>query len=202
MRTLSRVHVAGLGLLVLSACGGEAPAARSAGEAPAAVTNRVDIPARVVESLGITFVEARRGRLERRVDVPGRLVVPPNAQQVIRAPVSGRVHLPPVSETKEPVTTWTEVPAGTVVAEIRGPELQEIQARLAAVQAEVRSLAIEEQAITAFNEGRKPEQRLRLFRLEEYPRYLLAAPDVAEAVMAAGITGILFRKPDECGDYL
>jgi hypothetical protein len=63
-------------------------------------------------------------------------------------------------------------------------------------------LAVEESAIKAFNDAREPDKRLRLFRLEEYPRYLLAAPDVAAAITAAGIEGVQLRKPDDCGDYL
>jgi hypothetical protein len=63
-------------------------------------------------------------------------------------------------------------------------------------------LAIDESAIKAFNEARKPEEQLKIFRLEEYPRYLLASADIAKAVTDSGVEGIEFRKPEECGDFL
>lgn len=148
MNANARARAAGLlTLLLLPACGAGSSAAPPSAPGPEAITNRIDLPSRVVESLGITFVRARRGRLEQRMDVPGRLVVPPGAQQVIRAPVSGRVHLPALAGAGAPVAPWTRVAAGAVVAELRGPELEAFQARLGAVEAEVRSLAIEEQTL-------------------------------------------------------
>ena len=59
-------------LALLAACGPTAPAPAPTAAAPA-ITNRIPLPPEVVANLGITFERARRGRLETRLRVPGRV---------------------------------------------------------------------------------------------------------------------------------
>ena len=65
----------------------------------------------------------------------------------------------------------------------------------------LRRLAIDEKAIAAFNHGRAPEESLRIFRLEERPRFLLVDESLRKAALDAGLEGLEFRKPEECGDF-
>jgi hypothetical protein len=65
----------------------------------------------------------------------------------------------------------------------------------------LRRLALDEMVIERHNRKLKPEEQLKLFRLAERPRYLLADESVERAVTAAGITGVEFRKPEDAGDF-
>ncbi len=78
-------------LFALGGCGGAAPTATVGVAAPPPITNRIALPPEVVANLGITFEKARRGRLETRLRVPGRVEIAPEARYVVRAPSSGRV---------------------------------------------------------------------------------------------------------------
>jgi len=65
----------------------------------------------------------------------------------------------------------------------------------------LRRLAIDEGSIEKFNAALPPEKRLKLFRLAEYTSFLLVSQDVAKAVQKAGLEGVEFRKPTDCGDF-
>ncbi|WP_089718651.1 hypothetical protein [Candidatus Entotheonella palauensis] len=45
-------------------------------KAASGVTNRLHVPAEVVDNLGLTFAEVTRGRLGNWIEVPGTLQVP------------------------------------------------------------------------------------------------------------------------------
>lgn len=115
-------------LALLAACGPTAPAPAPTAAAPA-ITNRIPLPPEVVANLGITFERARRGRLETRLRVPGRVEIAPEARFVVRAPVRGR------ATTR--VTRWQRVGKGDVVAELLSPDLRTAQEALAEAEAAV-----------------------------------------------------------------
>jgi hypothetical protein len=63
-------------------------------------------------------------------------------------------------------------------------------------------LAVDEAAVDKFNKSRPARDQLKLFRLAEYPRFLLVSEDVAKSLQKAGVEGVEFRKPEMCGDFL
>jgi hypothetical protein len=66
----------------------------------------------------------------------------------------------------------------------------------------LRRLAIDEAAIDKFNAALPARERLKLFRLAEYTSFVVVSEDVAKAVQKAGVEGVEFRKPKDCGDFL
>ncbi len=91
MRSFSFFLIAGsLAALHLCGCERETSVDTSA-ESSAPVTNRLHLSSDVVDSLGITFSSATRGRLETWLDVPGRLEVPDDHRWTVRAPASGPI---------------------------------------------------------------------------------------------------------------
>jgi hypothetical protein len=64
----------------------------------------------------------------------------------------------------------------------------------------LKRLALDEAAISRFQAG-APCQ-LKIFRLAESDRYVIVHADVKNAVLAAGLTGIEFRSPEQAGDFL
>jgi len=66
----------------------------------------------------------------------------------------------------------------------------------------LRRMALNLQAIDSFNSARENDDKLKIFRLKEYSRYLIADESVRGAVINAGIKGIEFKKPEESGDFL
>lgn len=104
-------------LALVAACGAPDPVpTKGGGELP---TNRIHVPPEVVGNLGITFRKAEQGRLEIRMDVPGRLEVPEDRRWSIRAPAAGRVRL-----LKE---RWAQVRAGERIGELVSDELRAAQ---------------------------------------------------------------------------
>ena len=66
----------------------------------------------------------------------------------------------------------------------------------------LRKIALDESSIAAANKGKKPSDQIRLFRIKESSKFLVASDEIRKAAMSAGITGIEFRKPEESGDFL
>lgn len=122
-------------LAVLGGCGGGAPSEQPRRSSAPAITNRIPLPAEVVANLGITFEKARRGRLETRLRIPGRVEVAPEARFVVRAPSSGRLALK--------TARWQRVAKGEVVAELLSPDLRKTQEELAEAAASVDRIEIE-----------------------------------------------------------
>ena len=117
-----------MSLLVLllawhAGCGRE-PAVNTAprAEAPAAPTNRIDVPAAVRQNLGITFakVESRRVAATRRY--PGRFELQPLARQEHNATLPGRVELL--------VNQYDTVSPGQPLCRIDSPQWREMQEKL------------------------------------------------------------------------
>jgi multidrug efflux pump subunit AcrA (membrane-fusion protein) len=131
----SRSHVVvALSLVLLAGCGHTAKEAPPPSSAPA-ITNRIPIPAEVVANLGITFEKAKRGRLESRLRVPGRVETAPEARFNVRAPASGRV----VAKAKR----WDRVTQGQVLADLHSPDLRAAQEEAAEARGAVERADIE-----------------------------------------------------------
>ena len=122
-------------LVLLAGCGAGAPAPTPPSAAAPAITNRIPLPPEVVANLGITFEKARRGRLETRLRVPGRVEIAPEARYAVRAPAPGRVALR--------VARWQRVAKGDVVAELVSPDLRSAQDALAEAEASVTRTGLE-----------------------------------------------------------
>lgn len=122
-------------LSAVGGCGGGAPPAPVSSSPSPAITNRIPLPAEVVANLGITFEKARRGQLETRLRIPGRVEVAPEARFVVRAPLSGRVSLK--------TARWQRVAKGDVIGEIVSPDLRKVQEEMAEASALVDRLDIE-----------------------------------------------------------
>jgi len=60
----------------------------------------------------------------------------------------------------------------------------------------LRKMALDESLIEAHNKGKKADEQLRIFRLKEAPKFVIVSEDVRKAVMAAGIKGVVFQKPE------
>ena len=126
-RQLSIAILAGLALV---ACGGEdSPAPKPMAEATAAVTNRIDIPPAVRQSLGMTFAKAELRPVERTLRIAGAFELEPGARREYRALVPGRVE-PAASEL-------AEVRTGDLLFTIDSPAWRELQGRIAEAEAAV-----------------------------------------------------------------
>ncbi len=126
-----------LSCLLVSGCGGAPGAASGPGAEAPVVSNRIAVPAEVVANIGITFRDAKRGRLETRMVVPGRLVVPPEARWELRSPFAGTIHI------KRRV--GDRIAKGDVVAEIVSDDLRTLQRTLWADHGAEKSSALEQQ---------------------------------------------------------
>lgn len=125
-----------LPLLLVGGCGGAAPASGTPSSAAVpTITNRIPLPPEVVANLGVSFAKAKRGRLESRLRVPGRVEIAPEARFTLRAPVAGRIVIRS--------TRWQPVKHGDVVAEILSPDLRLAQEAIADTEAAVARLDIE-----------------------------------------------------------
>lgn len=122
--------------LALAACGGEPETPAKPLEEPgAAVTNRIDIPPAVRQSLGMTFAKAELRPVERTLRVAGSFELEPDARREHRALVPGRVE-PAVGEL-------SAVRQGDLLFTIDSPAWRELQGRLAEAEAAVaRSRAV------------------------------------------------------------
>lgn len=97
----------------------QTPAPEKAVSAP---TNRLHVPAEVVDNLGLTFAQVARGRLGNWMEVSGTLQVPDDRRFTVRTPASGRVQVFKGH--------WDTVAAGEVIAELVSPDLLVIQQAL------------------------------------------------------------------------
>ncbi|MCK6441045.1 MAG: hypothetical protein L6Q71_12690, partial [Planctomycetes bacterium] len=80
--------------LLLVACSRDqaqpTPKGNAGGEAPK-VTNRIDIPSKVRDNLGITFVKAELRDVANTIRLAGAFELPPQARHEYRLPYAGRV---------------------------------------------------------------------------------------------------------------
>jgi multidrug efflux pump subunit AcrA (membrane-fusion protein) len=126
-RCLPVVILAGLALV---ACGGEEAAApKPMAEEAAPISNRIDIPAAVRQSLGMTFAKAELRPVERTLRIAGRFELEPDARREYRALVAGRVE-PALGEL-------ARVQRGDLLFTIESPAWRELQGRLAEAEAAV-----------------------------------------------------------------
>lgn len=117
---------------------GPSPAA-SATAVPAA-TNRIDIPDRVRQNLGISFAKVERRQVSATIRVPGRFELLPSARREYRALMPGRVELL--------VKQYDQVEAGTPLYRVQSPDWLRLRQQLqddrsAAVRAEAEVRAAE-----------------------------------------------------------
>ncbi len=101
-----------------------------AGEAP---TNRIDVPAEVIQNLGITFAQVERRMVSRTLRLPGVFEGAPEGERVYRAPVAGRVLSLPAQ--------FSSVQAGEHLAGLHSPQWREMQAELESLYAAQKELA-------------------------------------------------------------
>lgn len=144
--------------------------ASSAEKAPAAPTNRVDIPASVRRNLGITFARAEDRNVERTLRLPGRFELLPTARRESRAPVAGRIELL--------VEQYASIQIGTPLYRIESPELQQLAAEIEGATARVDSMVPLREAHRVHEESLAQKVELWKARLVQL-----------EAVRAAGGTG-------------
>ncbi|MCP4591087.1 MAG: efflux RND transporter periplasmic adaptor subunit [bacterium] len=112
-------------LLTQTACQpGQDPEDDHAGEeAPAAVSNRVDIPASVRQNLGITFVKVEKRPVRGVTRLPGQFEFRPKARREYHAMLPGRVQLA--------VEQYQTVSAGDLLFELGSPAWHRVQSGLA-----------------------------------------------------------------------
>lgn len=108
--------------MALYACGDAADPSAQAPAASPPPTNRIPLPGHVRENLGITWAEARRGRLDVVLGVPGEIAARPEQSWTVRAPLPGTV----TAIAKR----WEGVEEGDMVAELSAPALADWQAEL------------------------------------------------------------------------
>ncbi|MCC6573006.1 MAG: HlyD family efflux transporter periplasmic adaptor subunit [Planctomycetes bacterium] len=91
---MRRLYPLAMLAFVLTACPqpAVAPPLDDHGGAPV-ITNRIDIPAKVRQNLGITFAKVERRHVAQTLRLPGRLEASAEATLEVRAPLSGRVGL-------------------------------------------------------------------------------------------------------------
>ncbi len=88
-------------------------------EAPAAATNRIDIPATVRSNLGITFAKVERRRVDSTIRVPGAFELQPLARHEYRLTLPGTVQLE--------VDQYQPVEPGDLLYRFRSPQWPELQ---------------------------------------------------------------------------
>jgi multidrug efflux pump subunit AcrA (membrane-fusion protein) len=101
------------------------------GGAVAAATNRIDLPARVRENLGITFAKVEQRRVAATVRLPGRFELLPTARREARAVLPGRVDLL--------VRQYDAVTAGQVLARLDSPEWRRVQHEAVEAEGEIKT---------------------------------------------------------------
>lgn len=123
--------------LLLAACSSDPTEVEQppdmATEETAPVTNRIDVPPKVIRNLGITFVEVEERRIQGTLRVPGRFESPPEAHRRYDAPVKGRLNLH--------VGQYETVETGELLASIDSPEWARMRAQIADAQAAVQEAA-------------------------------------------------------------
>ncbi len=106
--------------------------------APAAPTNRVDIPASVRQNLGITFARVESRNVAQTLRVPGRFELLPTARREYRTPLPGRVELL--------VTQYERVQVGEPLYRVDSAAWRDLHEQIAATQARVDSMGPLQQA--------------------------------------------------------
>jgi len=124
-----RLTTAILAGLLATSCTKEPPFEAPAGpqESPAAITNRVDIPAAVRTNLGITFVKVERRNVAKTLRFPGRFEFLPTARREHRAAAAGRVELL--------VSQFERVEVGTPLFRLDSPRWRELQEQIWSAEA-------------------------------------------------------------------
>jgi len=130
MRNLSTIAL----IALLAACSPEPePSPKDMAPAGEAPTNRIDVPAEVIQNLGITFAQVERRMVSRTLRLPGVFEGAPDGQRVYRAPVGGRVLSLPAQ--------FSSVQAGEHLAGLHSPQWREMQAELESLHAAQKELA-------------------------------------------------------------
>jgi len=128
--------------------GGAAPAT----EAPK-VSNRIDLPEKVRQNLGITFAKAERRRVASTIRVPGRFELLPSARREYRAMLPGRVELL--------VSQYQAVSIGQVLARLDSPEWRRVQHEATEAEGEIKvALAQFDVAKATVEENTQAAERL------------------------------------------
>ncbi len=102
--------------------GGAGAGANGSGSSAAPPTNRVDIPAAVQRSLGITFARVEPRPVAKTLRVAGRFELLPTARREYRAPMKGRVDLL--------VKQYDTVAAGTPLFRVESAAWHDLHERL------------------------------------------------------------------------
>jgi multidrug efflux pump subunit AcrA (membrane-fusion protein) len=123
-----------LALCLLGACDRRPPAAATDThtDAPAAPTNRVEIPAAVRRNLGITFAKVEYRNVARTMRLPGRFELLPTARREYRAPLPGRVEVL--------VAQFQRVEVGTPLYRVESAAWRDLHEQIVATQARVNSM--------------------------------------------------------------
>lgn len=126
-----------------------APAAAGNGQAhepaPAAPTNRVDVPPAVRQNLGITFAKVERRPVAQTVRVPGRFELLPDARREYRTMLAGRLELA--------VNQFDRVEEGTVLYRLHSPAWRELQREIAEAEAAIRTAVAASETIGPLREA-------------------------------------------------
>jgi hypothetical protein len=163
LRGLTAAAAVALAVTVAAGCDGDdtngGAAARGggggegAGAAPA-VTNRIDVPEKVRQNLGITFAKVQRRRVRSTIRVPGRFELLPSARREYRAVLPGRVEIL--------VRQYQPVEAGELLLRLDSPEWRRIQHE--AVEAEGEINGAEAQLEVALAAKAETEGAVKIYR--------------------------------------
>ncbi|MCA8911186.1 MAG: HlyD family efflux transporter periplasmic adaptor subunit [Planctomycetes bacterium] len=149
--------MAGFAFVLLAGCtGGENPPAKTGddgGEAAVKITNRIDIPNKVIQNLGITFAQVESRRVEQTLRAPGQFESPPEARREYHTMLPGRVEIL--------VTQYQQVEPGTPLFRLESPEWRKIQEGLAAADSAVIALSDERKVLQA--ERNAADESLKLY---------------------------------------
>lgn len=131
--------------VMLAACTPDEPPPEAEGsgdavEAPA-VTNRIDIPAAVIQNLGITFAKVERRRVEQTLRAPGSFESPPDARLEYHTMLPGRVTVL--------VKQYQLVEVGTPLFSLEAPEWRHMQDGLATASGELSVLRTNREVLVA-----------------------------------------------------
>ncbi|HSI32119.1 MAG: efflux RND transporter periplasmic adaptor subunit [Phycisphaerae bacterium] len=124
-----------LAALLALACDRKPPTGPATGEddhadhATAGASNRIDLPERVRQNLGITFAKVESRRVAATIRVPGRFEWLPSAKREYRAALPGRVEVL--------VKQFDKVEAGTPLFRLDSPEWHKTRLALAEAMAKV-----------------------------------------------------------------
>ena len=190
-RLLALAVLAGLAPV---ACGGEEAAApKPKAEEAAGITNRIDIPPAVRQSLGMSFAKAELRPVERTLRIAGRFELEPDARREYRALVAGRVE-PAAAEL-------SRVRRGELLFTIDSPAWRELQGRLAEAEATVARARAVVDANAPLHEAHEAHARnleTALGQWEERIRQLEAVREagggVGEALSDATIAAATLRS--------